>query len=295
MKRAIVVLGMFALVAQVLCLRQLAVAFHGTEIYFGAALGAWLMLTAAGSSLLGRFADGFLRPIRRLGVGMALAGVLLPLTVVLLRWAPRLLPAQPGAVVPFWRMCLVALPCLAPLCVLIGFLFALACRVMRPLATSDATAIARAYVLEAAGTVLGGVIFSYGLVRWVPGMQIAAGAGLLMIIVGAILLKRDEALHIGSAAALAVPGVLLLALLMGQVGWTVDFVTKKLRMPGYTLLASRETPYGQLDVGRRDAQRVFFSDGAVVATTDDVVSAEEVGHFALLVLRLRATVHLRIA
>ena len=86
----IVLAGFVALVAQVLLLRELAVTFYGNELYFSAALASWVLLTAIGSGLLGNWGDRLREPRRVFFLALAATGVLLPLTVLLVRAAPLL-------------------------------------------------------------------------------------------------------------------------------------------------------------------------------------------------------------
>jgi len=277
----LVVFGVFTLVAQVLVLRQLVVVFHGTELHLSATLACWLFLTGLGSAAAGRLADRVVAPVRLFAWGFALAGLLLPATLVALRAAPRLWLGHMGAVVPYWRMVAVALSTLAPLCVWLGFLFTVGVRALRPRARGDAQAIGAAYVLEAAGTFAGGLLFSFVLVRWVGPLEAAAGLGVMAALTGFVLWTA----HRGAAArgiVLLAVGALLAACAVPPLGKTLDFASKKLRLPGYTLRASVHTPYGQYDVAEREGQRVFFSDGMVAATDQDGDYAEETVHLALL-------------
>ena len=64
----------------------------------------------------------------------------------------------PGEVAPPARMLLVSLIVLAPVCLLLGTQFAVACRVV-----ARRTAVTQVYLLEAGGNILAGLAFHYYL------------------------------------------------------------------------------------------------------------------------------------
>ena len=103
--------GAVSLLGQVVLLRELEVAFFGSELIIVLGLGAWLLGTAAGAaSGRGTHVPGD-RAVSRL---FLVLGVVLPLAVVLARAVRTLFGGVPGAYLPFERqmiamgLCLVA-------------------------------------------------------------------------------------------------------------------------------------------------------------------------------------------
>ena len=94
---SLAVLGVSALVAQVLLIRELLVVFTGNEFFIGWTLFAWLFWTALGALLCGRLCAASWnagRAVVLCHVGVAL---LIPATIALIRSSPTLLDAVPGA------------------------------------------------------------------------------------------------------------------------------------------------------------------------------------------------------
>ena len=61
---ALVLVGFTAVVAQVVLMRELIVVFQGNEISLGLLLACWLLWTAAGSGVLGRWLRRSANPLR---------------------------------------------------------------------------------------------------------------------------------------------------------------------------------------------------------------------------------------
>jgi spermidine synthase len=285
MRTVLLALGFFMIVAQVLLMRQLAVVFHGTEIYLAATLASWLLLTGVGSLTAGWFADRAKKPGRVFAMAFCGAGVLLPATMLAARVGPQLFLRVPGQVVPYWQMALMTLALLAPLCLLLGFLFTLACRMIAGPSQVGPLPISRAYLTEAFGTVIGGLLLTFLLLNLLSPLQIACGAGLLAATVSLIVWVgiREET---GAWGVWLVPVWLgLLVLTMPPLSPALDFLSVKLMIPpGYSLRESESSRYGQIDVAQaqRGRQCVFYSDGMPVGTNEDAALAEEVAHFPLL-------------
>ena len=67
---AFVLVGTTALTVQVLLLRELLVAWQGSELSFGVALSIWLSLTGLGSALFGALASRVRDPRAALARGL---------------------------------------------------------------------------------------------------------------------------------------------------------------------------------------------------------------------------------
>ena len=87
--------GLVSMLAQVVILRELNVAFYGVELIYILAIGAWLGSTAAGA-LIARKAS--LAGIR---VSLSLSWWVLPLDVLFLRGSRLIVSGVPGAYLSF--------------------------------------------------------------------------------------------------------------------------------------------------------------------------------------------------
>jgi spermidine synthase len=272
--------GFTAAVGQIILLREVIVLFNGNELSLGFVLAAWLMWTAAGSGLTGRL----IRNRANVRIASAsiecLCGLSLPFAVVALRLARTRVQTVPGELIGPLRMVLISFACVSLFCALCGALFALASQFMRDnCKLSPRHASSLAYLLETAGSALGGVVVGLVLLRVFGCIQIAVLVALLCLCAGASILFRMRplpvALTVASAVLVAVP-------LLGCVAPRVESYALARLWPGFDLLASRDSAYGRLTVIGAGGIRSIYDNGSILTNVPDPAAAEESVHYALL-------------
>jgi spermidine synthase len=288
-RAALVVCGFTAVMGQVVLMRELIQVFNGNEIALGILLATWLLWTAVGSALAGAFARSPdpQHSRSRLAVA-ALECVLaasLPATIWALRCAKAFFQTVPGELVGPVPMLLTSLVCLSVFCAASGALFVAAARMIAgELDLSARAAASAAYLLEAAGSALGGVLASVVLVRFFDAFQIAAIVGLLNFSVAAALVFRMKtrrvALLAGAAALAAIP-------LLIWVAPRCDAAARARLWRGFNVIAERDSIYGNLTVtetgtDESGAIRSLCENGSILANAPDPAAAEEAVDYALL-------------
>lgn len=264
-------------------LRQLIVVFYGNEVSLGLLLGAWLFWGSVGSWLLGRIADKikhrlFYFALLEIGLAFILVG-----TILVMRNARQILRFLPGEIVGFLPMTCFSFAVLSLICITLGFLFALACRIYSE-ETEGAVQIGRVYLLEALGAVSGGCLVSFIFIRYFDGLYIMLGlAGLNLI--SAFLLQlqttRPRFVLLLRPASLGLILILFVLLFSQQAKELKQFSIKR-QWKDFTLLAAKDSIYSNLVVTKRDIQYSFFSNGLYLFTVPDEYSSEQAVHFALL-------------
>ncbi len=280
---AVFLIGFTAMSAQIVLLRQLIAVFYGNEISLGILLGAWLFWGAVGSWLLGRWAD----KIRHHEFYFALLEIILAFILVgailLIRNIRGILNIFPGEIIGFLPMAAFGFLSLALICVILGSLFVLACRIY-PSPTSGAVRIGRVYILEALGAVCGGCLVSFFLIRYLDAFYIMLGLAAVNLI-SAYLLQRNldqpRCVLLTKGATLILIFILF-ALLFSQKAKVLQQASVKGQWKHFTVLAAEDSIYSNLVVTGQDGQRSFFSNGLHLFTVPDEVSSEEAVHFALL-------------
>ncbi len=263
-------LGFLAQVSQVALLREILSAFQGTELVLGIVLGTWTLSVALGG-LLGGI------PRRRPEVWLAAIGVLLLFAPSASIWGVReiraLFPASTAKLLPL-SACLLASPLfLGPTGLLVGASFPLGARW---LAEGDAPhAAARAYRVEALGSVVGGALVSLLLVPWLGHFQIVA--------IGAC---------VHAAALSVVPGARSLFVVSGLAAGALAFVNPfeegSMRgmwarfLPGFRLEATRHARHGEVTVLSYGGQANVYLGGHLVTSLPDRGEAAPLGTLALL-------------
>jgi len=276
--RAILALiGFNAVVAQVVLMRGLLVLFYGNEVSLGIMLATWLLWTAAGSALMGRLLVGWnaRRVLASLQVLIALA---FPATIFALRAGKGLLQPVPGQVTGPGVMLATSLAALAPFCLMSGALFAAGSRVYATdTGASTFSATGSVYLLEAAGSGVGGLLASVFLVRWLNPFEIAAVLALLNLMAAICLLARGSKRR-------AMAGLLLVAgfYVFPAASARLERLSLARLWRGFELVATRNSVYGNLAVVGTRGTRSLFENGLILFSVPDPLAAEEAVHYALL-------------
>ena len=211
-RAVLVLIGFTAVVAQIVLMRELIVIFYGNEVSLGLMLASWLFWAAVGSSLLGRLVAR-LRPARRLVAGLeVLIAAAFPVTIWAARASRWVFQSLPGEILGPGPMLAVSFLVLSAFCALSGWLFAAGIRLYAEEAgASTARATGVVYLLEAAGSGVGGILASLVLIRYLSPFEIASLVGLLNLLAAAGLVIRARAMRRIVTAALLIGAVLCFA------------------------------------------------------------------------------------
>ncbi|MBZ5545016.1 MAG: fused MFS/spermidine synthase, partial [Acidobacteriia bacterium] len=273
-------IGVTAVVAQVVLMRELIVVFYGNEISLGLTLATWLLWTAVGSSLLGRIATKA-RDARNLMAGLqASAAVTFPLTIFAVRASRAAFETTPGELLGPWPMFLTSLVTLSVFCLISGCLFAAGSRLYGDtVGVTVAAATGAVYLLEAAGSGAGGLVAGLALIQHLGSFQIAFLVALANLLAATTLTVRARpwrrAIMMGLLAAFV-----FLVLPSGS-RWLETASLAEL-WKGFRLAAVRNSQYGNLAVVETEGSRSIYENGLVVSTVPDPAAAEEAVHYALL-------------
>lgn len=276
---ALALVGFSAVTGQIVLMRELIVVFNGNEISLGVMLAAWLFWTAAGSSLAGLPRLRTHNPRHATAALECLLAASLPPTIWALRASKAPFQTVPGELVGLLPMLLSTLVCLSVFCLVCGALFVLAARLyeIEGIVTPRAAA-GSAYLVEAAGSALGGIVASIVLLRFLGSFQIAIVVGLLNLCMAAALLLRSYRWIATSAFVTLLAAFPLLMVLAPRL----DSSARERLWRGFKVVASRDTIYGNLAVTETGPIRSIYADGVILANAPDPGAAEEAVHYALL-------------
>jgi spermidine synthase len=281
-------MGFSFAVTQSLLIRELLVAFFGNELSIGLVLGIWLVLEAIGSGILGRWADRWKGAPSSFGTLQVLFALFLPLCLLAANSSRRLVGAIPGeglGLIPiFWSSFLI----LAPLGLVDGAMFAFGVRSYVNIIGDEAPAISRVYILEAVGGILGGIVFTFLFIPLLYSVQmVLVLAGLNLLSAASILVASGAAQGRRLSPGLGLVAVLLiavLALLFSPLAQELQHWATGQQWPGYDLVYSENSAYGNVAVVEREGQYTFFADGIPIlnAPVPDVALSEEIVHLPML-------------
>jgi spermidine synthase len=326
---AVGALGVSSVMTQLALMRELLCAFAGNEMVLGIALGLWLLLTGLGTSL-GRTADKLRNPLAVLFTAQILIAVI-PLAQVFAVRALRNVVFVRGAEVGVTGTVVSTAVVLLPFCLIAGYTLTLACSILARIANADAfgvppvsgmeqgkpdaeleikgrrdacatltgnaaAAAGRVYVADSVGSVAGGALFSFVLVRFLDHIALLAVPALLNLAAAAWLgrsRRRESALTLlsirwrglTSAATPLRREIFILTLVAGIAAfvWIAhsDALSTSLQFPGQNVLFRANSPYGRLVVTESGGETNFIENGIAVVSTPNVEQVEEAAHYAM--------------
>lgn len=271
---SVLVAGFTALLVQVVYLREFMVIFQGNELVSGIILANWMILTAAGA-----FAGGYLRG-KQLSVFYLIFGqvglALLPaISLIALYWF-RVELFPPGTLPGFYQTWIYSAVFMLPFCLLAGWLFAGFLKMYRQLLMTNKAS--EVYAWEAIGAVIGGLLFTFLMIRIFTTFQI-------LILVSASCFAAAIAIVLAWKKSRN----LLHGLISGMLIWLLmvifinpDELVQSMVFPGQTIIVEKTTPYGDIVVTEKAGQLNFFENGISLFSTSQVIKNEESVHYAML-------------
>jgi spermidine synthase len=245
----VLVLGFVTLLGQVVLLREIGVAFHGSELAYVLGFGFWLCGTALGASH---------RDDRDPVAALRLAGwAVLPALVLARALRPLLgtvTGAEPGLLRLFVGLALILGP--------VGFLGGAAFRRVANARLAAGSPLARTYALECLGAAVGGLAATLLPAVGAPGL---AGAWVVALAASS-LLRPSSWRRVRAAVPIAVA-------LAGLIVST-PFDARLTHWTHPDLLATRDTPYGRLTLDGRDGQVAVFVDDALAYESQGTTAEE---------------------
>lgn len=253
-RRAILLVGsvgFFSQIAQIVLFREMLAACRGTELFIGMVLAGGLFWTALGTAAM----ELLLHPRRgRQPIGadkaafcafclLALNGLLLCLEVVIVRLASGGRGA--GGEIALLHAIIVAWVAVAPVSLVSGAAFAVALR------TVPQSRFPTLYRADACGAALAGAAFAFAIAGHIDPLSL----GPLTAALSAVLLwrngSRPTAIAITAAASACLGGLLFTS----KADEALQRVRWKSLHPGYRLLATCESRYGQIAVLQHPAEQ----------------------------------------
>ena len=286
---AVAALGWVCQIGQILLLREFLMVFHGNELSIGIVLAAWLVWVGVGSHCAARVMPFAVRPQRWLYGSTLLITILFPLTVLAARLARGWFDVVPGAFLSLTDMMVASFLIMAPVCLLLGGQFVILARLWRTHAQrTDTHTVGKAYMVEALGNIIGGVLFTFLLVHIMEPMQ--GGALIVVVLVGAAWGLTQRGWRRGWWLGIGLVAVVALSPWLRRIDDWGDQQQWLHIAPEHRLVESKLSRYGRIAVAQREDQYSFFQSGHLMFSTAgpeaDVESREELeaatlAHFAM--------------
>lgn len=251
--------------------------FTGTELVVGALLAGWLFWVGVGGELGGRIialpARRAHRSFQLLAVSIAL---LYPATTVLIRLARGYLARPPGTFPPFIPALVFSLLAMAPYGFLYGTVYNVASRLAVRGPGDMGGGIARVYIWEALGSVLGALAFTFLLIPRFS--QLETTFIVSFAVIAAVLLAGVSGGSYRERAAIVL-GLGVVFLLLAS---PIDRASIERVYPGHRVERFLSSRHGEIVATSREEVLSFYSGGGRLFSVPEPERAEENVHVPLL-------------
>ncbi|MBN1870793.1 MAG: methyltransferase domain-containing protein [Candidatus Omnitrophica bacterium] len=274
------VLGLTSLIGQILLLRELVTVFYGNEMAYAVILASWLFWIAVGSYVAGSLSPFIKSSVQAIGILQAAVYLILPATIVLSRHINEFMRLQTGEIIGIIPMSVLSFVLLAPLAMLLGGSYTMACLFFDEQEKGEAKTygIGTVYFWESTGAAVGGLAFSFILVRLFPALHIAFFMGAVNLAVAMAFPKRPGWLFVSKMILVLATVIMLLSGLIGKI----DQWTRKRQWRGLDLVAVTDSIYGNIAIIKTGEEYSLYENGLFSFATRDDLSSEESVHFPLL-------------
>ena len=257
----LILTGLISILGQVVLLREMNVAFYGSELVYILSLGLWLLGTAVGAILQKRPA---IPSMRRIGLVFSLSGLLLIVDIAFIRGSRLLFGAVPGAYLPFLLQFFVAVLALIPIAFLTGLLFTWTAR--RYIGEQEPfRSLGAAYALESAGGLLGGLAGALCFHWEIQNLPLAIGCAYLTFLIPLLPEARPTTTGMKRCHLAAVLILFLFLVRMWPFG-ALDAGMTRWNHPH--LITSKDTPYGRISLTGTAGQVSLFENDTLAYETE---------------------------
>lgn len=259
--------GAGGMMGQILLLREFMVVAHGNELTIGIVIANWMLLESAGAVGSGRSLASGPNAVVWYARLMAAYGILLPLSLFLTRGVASFFPAMAaGEALSASQLFIASVVLVGPVSAVHGALFPLASRIRREI-SGDPSPIARIYLHETLGTLLGGVLLTLILVGRFHSLEISLAVSVLhasATVAADGYLRTDRAPSPRLKAVIAGLSLVLLLLVPAVSdslhGWSLAWRWKQ------PVLYYYDSPFGNIVTVEKGGEYTFFYDGSPVMT-----------------------------
>lgn len=287
-------IGAFAVLSQILFLREMLVAFFGSEPVIATMLASWLVGIGVGAfstRLIVRMLPSVPSKLWWMLLSFLVLAVALPFQVYAIRIVRSIIGVPVGEYASFGAIFVSGVVLFVPTCWCIGCMFPVACAVLAQGSDDcDESPSGLVYAAEALGSMVLGLLMTFVLLpRISPYMVVSVGVAIALAGACAVAPRRRFAFLAGGVAALVVLLTVLWPVAFERLErgaiearWRAFGVIGKDGANGMgRLRAVRDTAYQNLAVVELDGQFALYANGQVACVFPDEISYEDSVHFVM--------------
>jgi spermidine synthase len=253
--------GFFSILGQVVILRELNVAFYGIELIYILSFAFWLSGTAIGAALGFKSSIPLDKNIQGL---FLISAILLIADMIFIRGIRNLFGGVQGGYLPFLKQIIGLIIALLPIGLLSGLLFQWSAKKI----VSENGTLAKAYAIESAGGVLGGLCSTLFLNFGINNFSIALICSVCFAFIVnyySFSAKNRLMKYISTIATL------VFVILFG-LSHQIDLMMTSWNHP--SMIESVDTPYNRVTITSSENQICVFEDDALSYETQGIAAEE---------------------
>ena len=248
---AIFLKGFASIIIQTLLARELLIIFHGNELTFGIILSLWLACGALGSGVLSSLFKRSHEPIRIFCSFQFLLALWFPLAIILIRTSRTLLNLSFADVFGINHIFFITFLSLSLVALSDGAMFAVAFRLLPN--------IAKIYILESCGVIVGAIFFTFIFLTHLNSFQIVFLVSILNLFCACLLLRSEKIKFLKwSSWIFLAAGIYCLTQSSGLQRETLDRQWQK-----KNIIINKNSEYGNIAVSKETGQFTIFYDGLI--------------------------------
>lgn len=270
---SIFIVGFTTLIAQIIIFRSFLAVFKGNELVIGVALANWLLLSSFGVYLGQYIRITKIQSSSLLFMHLIFSFLPLLTDYLICISYPFLFPRGKGIALPDIYMFILVY--LAPISISSGLFISVLSKLLS--LSQKANKIAENYAIGAFGGLIGGLLFNFVLIVLFREYLSLKLLMVLNIAIGLILYftwVKSRLQNIFGVIALIFAGYLLTNNLE-ELAYDKQYNVEK-------HIQSLNTRFGQICITNSEGENNFYENGNLVGSTNDVVTAEESVHYAML-------------
>ncbi len=268
-------LGASSVISQSIIFREFLVVFYGNELLLGFILFAWLLSITMGAFSY-RVLQKSIKDELKWFLNTSFSFSMLPFALIpVIRISRSLLGVEWGVYIPFFKMAYFSMLIMLPPAFIIGFTFPLGCKVL-----SEETSVSDIYMAESLGSLLGGGIFSFVLIRLFSAPFIASLLCLSFSVTFLVWLQKEKKRNlIKKILLIAIPICLLL--ISSKVNQYTVLKRWKSLTKDLPLLKNFDSPYQNISITQQLDQYSVFFNGMYGFSFPDPYNDSMVAHHIL--------------
>jgi len=289
LKISLLIMGISGMTAQIVLLREFLVSFFGNELTLGIILANWLILEAIGSYFVGKSVEKTGKKIEVYVLFQLIFSFAFPLAIYLSRIFKNILLTTPGEGLGFAPIFYSSFLILLPMTISHGALFTYGCKIYSQHLRQDASSIGKVYVLETIGSIIGGLLMTFLLIRYLNSFEIAFIISLMNALISAILVwptarSSNQPVQILLWVLSGLLSFVFAYSLLPQTSSAIHRSSIRSQWKELNAIHNENSIYGNITITKRGEQYTFFTDGVPSITTPvpDIASIEDFVHFSML-------------